>query len=79
MSKLYEVTFYREIIGDQGYCKNVPLQIIRARGANPDQAAVVAQHEFQKATNCFHWDNVATHFEVKEGSEAGNPTAAIRQ
>jgi hypothetical protein len=69
MSKLYEVTFYREVVGDQGRCKNVPIQVIRARGANADQAAVKAQHEFQKAKKCLRWDTVATHFEVKEGRE----------
>jgi len=73
MSKLYEVTFYREVIGDQGHCKNVPLQVIRARGATPDRAAVIAQHEFQKAKNCFRWDSVATHFEVKERREGREP------
>lgn len=70
MSKLYEVIFYREVVGDYGRCKNVTLRVIQTSAPTRDLAAAIAKRKFEEESQITHWDSLATHFEVREDQDA---------
>ena len=67
MSRSFEVTFYREIVGDNGQCRDMPIEVLEIARAGTPQAAVQAairQFEQDKRVPC--WSNLATRFAIAE-------------
>ena len=67
MSRHYAVTFYREVTGDNGHCRDMPIEVIEiAEAATPEAAVAAAVRRFEAAKRVLCWTSLATHFAVAQ-------------
>ena len=67
MGRVFEVTFYREIVGDNGHCRNLPIEAIEIAQALSEEAAVaqaIRRFETNRGLRC--WKALASHYAVHE-------------
>lgn len=67
MSRDYEVTFYREIVGDNGHCRATPIEVLEIPQAATREAAIAAAiRRFEQEKGVLSWKSLATHYAVAE-------------
>jgi hypothetical protein len=63
--KTYEVTFYRELVGNNGRRFESPLSKVRIEtAASRDEAVAAAVHRFEHDNRLQRWDFLATGINV---------------
>jgi hypothetical protein len=67
MGRNFEITFYREIVGGNGHCRDMPIDVLQvAEAATRETAVANAIQRFQQRNRVQCWSNLATHFAVSE-------------
>jgi hypothetical protein len=70
MGRNFEVTFYREIVGGNGHCRAMPIDVLQIAQATTRETAIAsAIQSFQQRNRVQCWNNLATHFAVSELAE----------
>ena len=63
----FEITFYREIVGGNGHCRDIPIDVLQIDQASTRETAIAnAIQRFQQRNGVQCWSNLATHFGVSE-------------
>lgn len=67
MGRNFEVTFYREIVGGNGHCRHIPIDVLRIAEAQTRETAIAsAIQSFQQRNRVQCWNNLATRFDISE-------------
>ena len=67
MSRNFEITFYREIVGGNGICRNMPIDVLQITAAATRENAIAsAIQSFQQRNRVQCWNNLATRFDISE-------------
>lgn len=67
MSKSFTITFYRELVNDQGSRFQSKLWSSRVESAHDKEEALAkAIKQFEKKNKLRHWDLLATKYECRE-------------
>jgi hypothetical protein len=78
----FEVTFYRELVGDNGCCRDLPICRFQVdQAADRNAAVTTAIRRFERRNNVMHWRDLAHRFDVAEvpALAPARPGAAIRR
>ena len=69
MGQNFEVTFYREIVGGNGHCRDMPIDVLQiAEAASRENAIASAIQSFQQRNRIQCWNNLATRFASAESA-----------
>jgi len=71
MGRNFEVTFYREIVGGNGHCRQMPIDVLQIAEATTRETAIAsAIQSFQQRNRVQCWNNLATRFDISEVTRA---------
>ena len=70
MTRNYEITFYREVIGGNGRCRDMPVDVLQIEEAATKETAIAqAIRRFEERNRVQRWNNLASRFAVAELAE----------
>ena len=67
MSRNFDITFYREIVGGNGCCRDMPVEVLQIDAAETEETAIAAAiRRFEERNRVQRWSNLASRFQVTE-------------